>query len=359
MPGYQPTPLLDATETARRLGVGKLLVKDESTRLGLPAFKILGASWAINCALARVAQCEPPSTFDDLRALVSRRPSSSMVTASDGNHGRAVARMARLLELKATVYLPAGTAAARIRAIESEGARVRVVDGTYDDAVRCAALDEGPDCLLISDTSWPGYESVPMALTAGYDTMLCEVDDQLASDDLAEPDVVFVQVGVGALAAAVCGHRWTSQPSIVGVEPDDAACLLESLASDSPASVAGPHRSIMAGLNCGTLSMIAWPILRGAITVSLTVQDEVTRDAMRLLAEDGVLAGESGAAGLSGLLALLGCPCLEEPFEQLGIGPDSTVLVIVTEGVTDPAGYDASVSGRRLWCPPVGGVRRS
>jgi len=187
------------------LGVGQVLLKDESSRLGLPAFKILGASWAIYRALElRIGTTlEPWQTLADLaKRLAPLRP-LTLSAATDGNHGRAVAHMARLLGFESRIYVPAGTAQARIDAIASEGARVEVVDGTYDEAVARSALDASERCLVISDTSWPGYEEVPCWVIDGYSTIFWEVDDELARLGQEDPQLVIVQVGVGALAAAI------------------------------------------------------------------------------------------------------------------------------------------------------------
>jgi len=358
MPGYEPTPLVSTPGLADQLGVGSLVVKDQSRCFGLPAFKIIGASWAVNCAVSELLGLPPAPTF---AALVERaealRP-LKLVTATDGNHGRAVAHMAALLGLDATIYVPAGTVPARIDAIRSEGARLEVVDGPYDDAVARAAQDAGPRCLIVSDTSWPGYESTPKAVIGGYATIMHEIDEQLGALGAPRPDLVLVQNGVGALAAAVGAHYGSGGdgrggghggsgghggPVLVSVEPDDAACMLESLAAGRIVTVPGPHRSIMAGLNCGTLSMVAWPVLRSTFQLCITVDDDRARRAMHLLANVGIESGESGASGLAGLLALCDVPEFAEPRSRFGIGPDTNVLVFSTEGATDPAAYAAIV----------------
>jgi diaminopropionate ammonia-lyase len=255
--------------------------------------------------------------------------------------------MAALLGLEATVYVPAGTAAARMDAIRGEGARLEVVQGTYDDAVARAAQDASEHQLIVSDTSWPGYETIPGAVIDGYATIMGEIDEQL--DDLAapRPDVVLVQCGVGAFAAAVGVHSWAGdvRPTLVAVEPDDAACLLESLEAGRIVTVPGPHRSIMAGLNCGTVSLVAWPVLARTFDLCVTVDDERARAAMRLLAKEGLEAGESGAAGLAGLLALRSAPELAQVRERFAVGAHANVLVFCTEGATDPEEY-ARVLGR-------------
>jgi diaminopropionate ammonia-lyase len=346
MPGYAPTPLVSASELATLVGVASLVVKDQSRCFGLPAFKIVGASWAVNCALSELLGLPPAATFASLAVRARSLRPLKLVTATDGNHGRAVAHMAALLGLDATIYVPRGTVPARIDAIRGEGARLEVVDGPYDDAVARAAQDAGPRCLIVSDTSWPGYETTPRAVIAGYATIMHEIDAQLAALGAPRPDVVLVQNGVGALAAAVGAHYGGAHgPVLVAVEPVDAACMLESLAADRIVSVPGPHRSIMAGLNCGTLSMVAWPVLRSTFQLCITVDDDRARRAMRLLAHAGVESGESGASGLAGLLALREAPEFAGLRSRFGIGPESHVLLFSTEGATDPEAY-AAVIGR-------------
>ncbi|MGN6564661.1 MAG: pyridoxal-phosphate dependent enzyme, partial [Thermomicrobiales bacterium] len=262
--------------------------------------------------------------------------------ATDGNHGRAVARMAALLGYGAHIFVPAGTARARINAIAGEGATVTVMPGTYDDAVARAAGEASPSCLVISDTSWPGYEEVPLWVIEGYATICWEVADELARLGQPGPDLVVVQMGVGALAAAVIQHfRQADAPGrrILGVEPVSAACVLASLQAGRLVDVPGPHTSIMAGLNCGTPSLIAWPLLAAGLDAVVAIDDERARQAMRELAASGLVAGETGAAGLGGVLALLGSDRLGGVRGRLGIGPATRVLVFCTEGATDPAAY--------------------
>ncbi len=352
LPGYAPTPLRSAPDLARMLGVGEVLLKDESSRLGLPAFKILGASWAVYRALEtriRVA-FEPWKTIAELSAqLASLRP-LTLAAATDGNHGRAVARTAALLGFAARIYVPAGTAQARIDGIASEGAEVVIVDGTYDEAVARSAEDANERCLVISDTSWPGYADVPRWVMDGYSTIFWEIDDELARRDAAQPDLVAVQFGVGALAAAVVNHyrrrdrdHW---PTILSVEPLRAACMLESMEAGEIVSVPGPHDSIMAGLNCGRPSIIAWPIVSQGIDAFVSIPDERAREAMRALATVGVVAGETGAAGLAGLLELLTGVDRAKHRAELSVDARTRVLLLITEGATDPAAYKAIVAPR-------------
>ena len=341
LPGYHATPLIEAPEVAESLGAGRVWVKNEAERLGLPAFKVLGASWATYRALLDKLGIEPDAglSLDELRERLEPALPLKLAAATDGNHGRAVARMARLLGLDAQIFVPSDMVAARRSAIAGEGATVTVIEGTYDEAVARSAAEASEHCLVIADTAWPGYEDVPRWVIDGYSTILWEVDDEL--ERLGEPgaDIVAMQIGVGAFASAVTRHYRSPsadpRPVLAGVEPLDAACALESIEAGEIVNVPGPHRSIMAGLNCGSPSPVAWPVLRGGIDLFLAVDDEWARRAMRLLARSGVVAGESGAAGLAGLLALTP----NQRADLLGLDRDSRILIFNTEGATDPEAY--------------------
>jgi diaminopropionate ammonia-lyase len=350
LPGYEETPLVDAPKLAGTLGVGKVFVKDESSRLGLPAFKVLGASWAVYRALEERLG-EGFGDWAEIRELEERlgplRP-LSLVAATDGNHGRAVARVARLLELGAKIFVPEDMVLARREAIADEGAEVIVVDGTYDEAVERSAREAGERTLVISDMSWPGYERIPSWVIEGYSTMLWEIDDELERRNEAGPDLVVVQVGVGAFAAAVARHfrspEASSHPKLMSVEPASADCLLESVAAGRIVSVPGPHDSIMSGLNCGRPSPVAWPAVSRGIDLLIAVDDEPAHEAMRLVAESGVVSGETGAAGLGGLLEILRTEETEVR-QTLGIGDETRVLIFNCEGATDPDAYRRIMAG--------------
>jgi diaminopropionate ammonia-lyase len=351
IPGYAPSPLRQAPAAAARLGVARVLVKDESSRLGLPSFKVLGASWAVRRALAAHlgAADSELQTFDDLRRAVAGLP-LALSAATDGNHGRALARIASLLGLQCQIYVPDNTVKARIEAIASEGATVTVVDGGYNDAVLRSARDDGNGCLVISDTSWPGYERVPGWVIEGYATVFDELEAQLSDQAQPRPDAVAVPIGVGALAAAVVRHFWSAsppRPRLIGVEPSSAACVLESVAAGEIRTLSHPQDSIMAGLNCATPSLIAWPLVSVGLDAYVAVPDDRVAEAMAVLAQDGIVAGETGAGGLVGMMALTDEPTAAAVGRELGIGEDSTVLLLCTEGATDPDGYERLLAQAR------------
>jgi len=344
MPAYSPTLLLDAPALAERFGVGRVVIKAETRRMGLPSFKILGASWATYRAICDHigSEPEPWTNINELAANLAYLRPFGLATATDGNHGRAVAFMARLLGFECRIFVPDGMVPARISAMEMEGAAVTVVEGDYDDAVERAAHEASDHCIIVSDTSWPGYETIPARVVEGYSTIFDEVDAALDASALQRPSLVVVPMGVGAfMAAAVTHYRsGTQRPVIVGVEPIDANCVQESTLAGEITHVDGPHRSIMVGLNCGRPSLTAWPRLASGIDWLVSVDDGAARRAMRDLADSAVAAGETGAACLAGFDALLADATARAALPDLG---GSTVLLVVTEGATDPESFEAIV----------------
>jgi diaminopropionate ammonia-lyase len=307
---FAPTPLRRLDALAEELGLRDVALKDESDRLGLPAFKILGASWAAE------------------RALAQQRAVRTLVAASAGNHGRAVAAVARRRGLAARIYMPARSATARRDAIAREGAEVVVVDGDYEEAVARAAADgDSPGLLEIGDV---GASGPARWVIDGYATLF----DELGADF----DVLLVPVGVGSLAAAAARHGAEAGTVVIGVEPETAACLAASIAAGEPTAVANPG-SIMAGLDCAKVSEAAWPSLRAGIRGTIAVTDPEAHAAMRELGAIGLAIGESGAAPLAALRALMTEDECAELRAAAGIDQDSRVVLIATEGVTDPEGY--------------------
>ena len=302
--GYRPTPLTSCPRAAAALGIGSLYVKDESARFGLNAFKALGASWAM-----------------------SRTAAPAFSTATDGNHGRAVAWMARRMGSAAHVFVPRNTPIPRRVLIEREGAYVHVIDGTYDDAVRaCAAESAAQNWQVIADTGYPGYLEIPQLVVEGYSTLFAEYAEQ----ECERPDLVFIQGGVGGLLSAAVGHFGGPPPRLIAVEPLDADCLLESISSadGQPRTARGAQNSIMQGLNCGEVSLSAWPTVRHGVDLFVAIEDALAREAMELIAP--VDSGESGAAGVAGLIAVCRQPVLRQ---QLSLGPETRVFAVNTEAL--------------------------
>jgi diaminopropionate ammonia-lyase len=314
--GYRPSDLREAPELAEAMRVGCVYLKVETERFGLPAFKILGASWAAEQLLAG-------RDIDEV----------TLVTATDGNHGRAVARVARMRGLRAHILVPAGTAQARIDGIASEGAEVEVVDGSYDEAVEKAAGMADETHVVLSDTSWPGYEDVPRWVVEGYETIFSEADEQLGG---VVPDVALIPIGVGSLAVAAAAHWPDAPPRLVGLEPEHAVCALESIKAGEPVTVPGPHDSIMAGLNAGTVSQLAWPVLRDRFDAFCAIDDGWAEEGMRRLAAIGVEAGEVSGGTVGSAMAICGDA---EARDALSMDDDSTLFLLLTEGLTDPENW--------------------
>jgi diaminopropionate ammonia-lyase len=307
LPGYSPTPVHELDAIASELGVAVVQIKDESRRLGLPAFKILGASWAVE------------------RALQVAPAVQTLVAASAGNHGRAVARAAAQRGLACRVFLPERSLAVRRQAIAAEGAEVVVVDGSYEDAVEAAAAAASEDATaLIADVGEAGPAEW---VIDGYATLFAEAARQ------ATYDLILVPVGVGSLAAAAARHGAQVGARVIGVEPASAACLSASLTHGAPTQVLTPG-TVMAGLDCAEVSPAAWPSLYRGIAGTVTVTDHETELAVREFSANGLMIGESGAAPLAGLRALqTGEDCLRLR-EHLATSRHTRVLLIATEGPT-------------------------
>lgn len=349
LPGYEPTPLQALENGAAHLGIGALWVKDESRRLGLNAFKVLGASYAIGRYLAQRAGRDVAGlSWQELKGLAqSPEGPITFVTATDGNHGRAVAWVAAQLGCRAVVYMPKGSAAHRLEAILETGAHAEITTLNYDDAVRlAAAMADENGWILVQDTAWDGYTEIPEWIMAGYATLAEEIAQQLKG---TVPTHLILQAGVGSFAGGVLGAmvaRWGGQkPVTIIAEPDAAACIYESAkAGDGYRRIVGGEMAtIMAGLACGEPNLTAWPILRDYADAWVSCPDTVAAEGMRFLAkpkgsDPAVVSGESGAVGM-GILCALSRESGSEPCRRLNIGPDSRVLLISTEGDTDPVNY--------------------
>ncbi len=351
IPGYRMSPLKSLSSLAARLGLGGIWVKDESARLELSSFKVLGGSYAIYQLIRRRLGLEDqPLSFADLTSGVLRERLGEMVfaAATDGNHGRGVAWSASQLGFKSVIYVHKLTSRARIQSIERNGARVVVVDGNYDDAVRQVYRDAQENGWeVVSDTAWEGYYDIPRWVMQGYTTMLSEAQEQLAGQGLSQPTHIFVQAGVGSLAAATIGfyHNLfgSKRPLSVVVEPTRADCLYQSaLAGDGKMrTVTGDLDTIMAGLACGDPNPIAWEILRDSADFFARCPDYVAAKGMRvygvpLRGDPFIVSGESGAVTLGALMYTMEYNGARGLREALGLGPDSEVLLINSEGNTSP-----------------------
>lgn len=350
-PGYAPTPLLLLDGLAARLGLGAVLYKDEGRRFGLKSFKALGGAYAVLRTLqTALARRGIEASAADLIAGRHRERvrDVTVATATDGNHGRSVAWGAGLFGCRAVVYIHEGVSREREAAIAAYGARMRRVPGGYDDSVRAVARDAAANgWTLVADTSSEGGRDVPRLVMQGYTLIAEEVLAALAGGPPLTH--VFVQAGVGGLAAALAAHFWetlgAARPRLVVVEPILADCVFRTVAAGRPVTIEGSTDTFMACLAAGEVSPVAWEVLEGGLDDVVALPDEAAMDAMRLLA-DGVggdppiVSGESGAAAAAGLLAAALDPTLRA---TLGLDATARVLVIGSEGATDPATYERVV----------------
>lgn len=359
VPGYRATPLVRLDALAEKLGVKGIYVKDESKRFGLNAFKGLGGIYAVTKVLCQKLHLDIHQiSFDDLQTpeIKNKIKDIIFITATDGNHGRGVAWAASRYGCKSYIYMTKGTVQSRVDAVKACGAEeVIVTDMYYNDTVRLAAKKaEENGWQLVQDTAWEGYEEVPEWITQGYTTMGSEILDQLSLDGITKPTHLFLQVGVGSFAGSILGYFanvFTGKPPVTTIiEPVNVACIFESvLAGDGkPHEVTGVMETIMAGLNCGEPCLTTWGILRDWSSFYVACPDFVTAKGMRTLAnplgaDQKIISGESGAVG-PGLLALLmERSDLTEARNMMGLSKDSIVLLISTEGNTDPIGYQEVV----------------
>lgn len=356
-PDYAPSPMVKLTHLADMLGVSHIWIKDESHRFGLNAFKVLGATHGLAYLIAqRLKMNTQELSFDLLHApgVKKKLADTTFITATDGNHGRAVAWAAQQLGCNAIVYLPKGTASARYEAIKAHGAQTYIIDGTYDDAVRKAGEQaQKKGWLLLQDTAQKGYEEIPVKIMQGYLTILHEALEQLKGE---VPTHVFIQCGVGSLAAAIqaylCEVFGDKRPLFVVVEPTQAACFYEPMAAHKkmPQKFNGNLNTIMAGLACGEPSTLAWGILRDYADFFVACPDYVAMRGMRILGnplqgDDRVISGESGAVTLGLLTTVLAQKSSKKITDALCLDKSSKVLLLSTEGDTDPSMYRKIVWG--------------
>jgi diaminopropionate ammonia-lyase len=347
-PGYEPTPLVALPTLARSLGVGAIDYKDERGRFGLRSFKALGGAYAVaNVLRSKVAAATGQASIGS-RDLLSGAygdiiGGATVTCATDGNHGRSVAWGAQLFGCRCVIFVHEHVSQGRRDAIAHYGAEVREVKGNYDDAVRHAAATAAANgWTVVSDTSYPGYRDIPLDVMHGYGVMAAEIAQHYGDHP---PTHVFAQAGVGALAAAICASfwlRWGAQrPSFVVVEPTRADCVYQSLAAGRPVVVGGSLDTVMAGLACGEVSELAWEILHEGANAAVAVDDAYAMEAMRALAfpasgEPPIVAGETGGTGLAALLAARDYPDIRT---MLALDEGARVLLLGSEGDTDPRIY--------------------
>ena len=352
IPGYRLSPLKCLPRLARMIGVGNIWVKDESARLSLRSFKVLGGSYAIyRWIKQKLGMADDVElTFEELTspAICEKLGDITFAAATDGNHGRGVAWSATQLGFQSVIYVHKFTSQGRIHAIEQAGARVVVVDGTYDDAVRQVYEDSQKNgWQVISDTSWEGYTDIPKWVMQGYTTLLAETQEQLAAQGLIKPTHVFVQAGVGSLAAAAIGYYaqlfGSERPRTVVVEPTEAACLFASAekGDGSYVSYPGDLNTIMAGLACGDPNPLAWKILWENADYFVKCPDYVAAKGMRvygvpLNGDPFIISGESGAVTMGALMFIMEYEGAAALRKALNLNADSQVLLINSEGNTDP-----------------------
>lgn len=324
LPGYTPTPLVSLDALAKELNIKAVLVKDESARLGLPSFKMVGASWGVFRAVAAKTGISHQASMDEVSSAACRQ-GVRLFTATDGNHGRAIARMGKRLCLPVTVYVPYTVPQHTRDLITGEGADVVVLMTHYDTAVKEAtrAANDTLGGILVQDTAFEGYEEIPAWIIEGYSTIFNEIDDQTAALGLT-PSSMILPVGVGSIAeagirSAKAGERATQ---VVAVEPETAACLYESLLAGQSIPIQTSH-TIMNGMDCGTLSTSSWPILRDNVDVCLTISDYESHCSVEYLAMNGLSIGPCGASTLAALRRLHLANLLDK---------DAVVVLLGTEG---------------------------
>ena len=348
-PDYEPSPLHRLQQLAAQIDVAEIFYKDESERFGLKSFKALGGAYAVARQLQdRIQQHnDAVVTIDDLTSGRYRSIVQDIVIscATDGNHGRSVAWGCQMFGCKCIIYVHRDVSEGRKQAMQALGAEVIRINGNYDASVKQAdseAIKHGR--IIVSDTSYPGYTEIPKDVALGYTVMLAEAVEQMGD---AIPTHVFIQAGVGGLAAAVCAYFWelwgTKRPRFIVVEPERANCLQQSAAAGEPVAVGGDLETLMAGLSCGEVSLLAWDILKPGADDFLTISEDAVPACMKLLVQSQppVEAGESAVAGLGAAIVAREDA---EMSNKLGLDSSSRIFVIGTEGATDPELYQTLIS---------------
>lgn len=353
-PEYEVTPLWDLKQLALDWNVANILVKDESYRFGLNAFKVLGGAYALGRYICETTGMDPDEMeHKGLRSSEVKEKLGDVVfvTATDGNHGRGVAWAARQFGCRSVVFMPKGSASMRLENIQKEGALASITDFNYDDAVRYAMeYASKKQGVMIQDTAWEGYEDIPTWIMQGYTTIAAEIEMQLKQMQLLRPTHVFLQAGVGSYAAAIQGFLAAcfgpDRPITVIVEPNAADCLYRSITIDDgePHAVTGDMDTIMAGLACGEPNTIGWKVLRDYADWFFSCPDSVAARGMRILAnplptDPKITSGESGAVGLGLLSILMERSDYADLRAEMKLDENARILLISTEGDTDQEGY--------------------
>ncbi len=336
LPVYKVTPVVSLPNLARKYGIGNIYVKDESHRFGLNAFKGLGASYAIH------------------KVLEQNPDVGIFCTATDGNHGKAVAWAVRISGKKAVIFVPNDTTEDRIRAISNEGAEVIQTESNYDITCDIAVETSAKNgWQLVQDTALENYIEIPAQIMAGYLTMLKELEDSLNIMPKPKADIVFLQAGVGSFAGSAIWYYLNrygiNRPKIVIVEPSEADGIIASFKANKRVGSECSFNTIMAGLNCGIPSLTAWDIIKSGADISMKVDDIFAEQAIRELyypqgGDTRIIAGESGAAGLAGLIAIMKTSGFKPLIKELNISPESRILLFNTEGATDLKNFNKIIS---------------
>ncbi|AWM25417.1 diaminopropionate ammonia-lyase [Sinorhizobium fredii] len=347
---HAETPLHALPALATELGVGAIHIKDEGHRLGLGSFKALGGAYAVIRLALEEAGKELGRPVDvselqspDIQAVVR---TMTFACATDGNHGRSVAQGAQLVGARAAIFVHSGVSDERVAAIARFGAEMIRVDGTYDESVREAArIAEANGWTIVSDTSWPGYERIPGLVMQGYTALVREALKKLQKP----PTHVFIQSGVGGIAATVAAHLaivlGDKRPVFTVVDPARAACIFETARAGHPVTIAHGEPTVMAMLECYEPSLVAWRVLSRVADAFMTVDEEDAISVMKQLAnpvagDPAIVAGESGGVGLAGLIKAVSDPAIRA---ALRIDEHARIFLVNTEGATDPAKFEEIV----------------
>lgn len=355
---YTETPLYQLKNLSEHLNIADIRVKDESSRFGLNAFKVMGGIYAVGKYLAeRLGKDIDDLTFESLQSseIKEKLGELTFISATDGNHGRGIAWAARELGHKSVIYMPKGSSLQRLTAIRNEGAKADITESNYDETVRmCANLAKENGWILVQDTAWEGYDDIPLWIMQGYASMAKEIVEQINKDGAAQPTHIFLQAGVGSFAAAIAGYMISNYrsnpPIIVVVEPEQADCFFRSFVNEQGTReiVTGEMNTIMAGLACGEPNTRAFRLLRHYAKGTISCTDSIAALGMRLygnpLRDDPrVISGESGAVTLGLLYYLRKLANDAELNREMLLDSNSRILLISTEGDTDPSQYQKVV----------------